>query len=150
MLVKKIAYKDFDGNDRNETFYFNLTKAEALELEMEEKGGLISLILTMIEEQNTPKLFKLFKKLIGLSIGKKSNDGRNLVKGEDIANDFFTTNAYDVLMLEIMKSPESAADFVNGIIPQDVADEAKNYEVKDGEIVNKATGENVTSITPNA
>ena len=150
MLVKKIAYKDFDGNDRNETFYFNLTKAEALELEMEEKGGLISLILTMIEEQNTPKLFKLFKKLIGLSIGKKSNDGRNLVKGEAIADDFFTTNAYDVLMMEIMRNPESAADFVNGIIPQDIADEAKNYEVKDGEIVNKATGENVTSITPNA
>ena len=141
MLAKKIKYKDFNGVERNETFYFNINKAEAIELEMEESGGLISLLMNMIEAQDVPKIFKLFKKLVGLSIGEKSNDGKYLMKSDDITNRFFATNAYEALFMEIMESPEAAANFVNSIVPQDIAADAANYEVKDGAIVNKETGE---------
>ena len=80
MLAIKISYTDFDGNKRTETFYFNITEAEAIELELEESGGLISMLMKMIETQDTPQLFRLFKKLICLSIGEKSNDGKYLEK----------------------------------------------------------------------
>ena len=147
MLAKKIKYVDFDGVERNETFYFNINKAEAIELELEESGGLISLLMRMIEEQNVSKIFKLFKKLVGISIGEKSNDGKYLMKSEEITNRFFATNAYENLFMEIMESPEAAANFVNSIVPQDVAGAAANYEIKDGTIVNKETGESITDIT---
>ena len=147
MLAKKIKYVDFDGVERNETFYFNINKAEAIELELEESGGLISLLMRMIEEQNVSKIFKLFKKLVGISIGEKSNDGKYLMKSEEITNRFFATNAYETLFMEIMESPEAAANFVNSIVPQDVAGAAANYEIKDGTIVNKETGESITDIT---
>lgn len=147
MLAKKIKYTDFDGVERNETFYFNINKAEAIELELEESGGLISLLMKMVETQDVPKIFKLFKKLIGIAVGEKSNDGKYLMKGPDISARFFATNAYQELVMEIMQSPEAAANFVNSIIPQDVADSAANYEVRDGEIVNKETGETLSDLT---
>lgn len=143
MLAKKIKYVDYDGNERNETFYFNINKAEALELEMEESGGLISLLMRMIEAQDVPRLFKLFKKLIGLSIGEKSNDGKYLIKNEEVTAKFFATNAYETLFMEIVQSPEAAANFVNSIVPQDVAAQAQNFDIKDGAIIDKTTGEEV-------
>ena len=150
MLAKKIKYTDFDGVERNETFYFNINKAEAIELELEESGGLISLLMKMVETQDIPKIFKLFKKLIGIAIGEKSNDGKYLMKSPEISARFFATNAYQELIMEIMKSPEDAANFVNSIIPQDVAESAANYEVKDGEIINKDIGESLSDLTKKA
>lgn len=147
MLAKKIKYTDFDGVERNETFYFNINKAEAIELELEESGGLISLLMKMVEAQDVPKIFKLFKKLVGVSIGEKSNDGKYLMKSPEITAKFFATNAYETLFMEIMSSPDAAANFVNSIVPQDIAERAGDYEVKDGEIVNKETGESITDLT---
>lgn len=143
MLAKKIKYVDFDGVERNETFYFNISEAEATELELEEDGGLISLIMRLIEAQNVPKLFKVFKKLIGLSVGEKSNDGKYLMKSDEITAKFFATNAYNNLFMEIISSPDAAANFVNSIVPANVAAQASQYEVKNGEIVNKDTGESI-------
>lgn len=146
MLAKKIKYVDFNGVERNETFYFNINEAEATELELEESGGLISLIMSMIDAQNIPYLFKLFKKLIGVAIGEKSNDGKYLMKDETITKKFFATNAYNNLFMEIISSPDAAAAFVNSIVPAHVAGEANKYEIKDGNIVDKETGEVVTGI----
>lgn len=147
MLAKKIKYADFDGVERNETFYFNINKAEAMELELSESGGLISLLLQMIETQDVPRLFRLFKKLIGIAIGEKSNDGKYLRKSEEITDRFFSTNAYEALFMEIMESPDNAANFVNSIVPSDVAANAENLELKDGEIVDKTTGSPVANLS---
>lgn len=146
MLAKKIKYTDFDGVERNETFYFNINKSEAMELELSESGGLISMLMQMIETQDVPKLFRLFKKLIGFAIGEKSNDGKYLMKNEDVTQRFFATNAYDVLFMEIMESPDNAANFINSIVPSDVAANAENLELKDGEIVDKTTGATISNI----
>lgn len=141
MLAKKIKYVDFDGVERNETFYFNIRKDEAVELELTEEGGLIKSLLKMIEKQDMPQIFKLFKRLVTLSIGEKSPDGKYLMKSEEISNKFLCTNAYEQLFMEIMASPESAANFINSVLPQDVQADASKYDYKDGEIVNKETGE---------
>ena len=40
MLKKTITYNDYNGVERTEDFYFNLSKAEILEMEMGTSGGL--------------------------------------------------------------------------------------------------------------
>lgn len=40
MLEKVITYTDYDGNERKEKFYFNLTKAELTEMELSMREGL--------------------------------------------------------------------------------------------------------------
>ena len=40
MLKKTIKYTDYDGNEREEDFYFNLSKAEVTEMELSKEGGM--------------------------------------------------------------------------------------------------------------
>ena len=117
MLVKKITYTDYNNKERTEEFCFNLSKAELSEMEASTKGGLIHKIESMVENEDNEAIFKFFKDLIGKSYGVKSEDGRRFVKSEEITESFYQTEAYSVLLMEIMSSTENASAFVNGIIP---------------------------------
>jgi len=121
MLKKTIAYTDYDGNERKEDFYFNLTKAELVELDMGTTGGLEKMIQKIIETKDQPRIMELFKKIILLAYGEKSADGRRFVKidkdGHKLADDFAQTEAYSELFMELATNDNAASAFVNGIIP---------------------------------
>ena len=68
---------------------------------------------------------EIFEDLIHLSYGRKSLDGRKFEKNEEIWNDFYQTEAYSVLFTELVTDAQKAADFVNKIIPNDIAKEAE-------------------------
>lgn len=118
MIKKTIAYTDFDGNERSEDFYFNLTKAECMELEMGITGGLSKMINEITATQDIPKVIELFKKILLKSYGVKSPDGKRFIKNDEIAAEFSQTQAYSDLFMELATDSEEAARFINGIIPQ--------------------------------
>lgn len=117
MLTKKITYTDFDGNERTEQFYFNLTRTEITELELTYPGGYSNFITKMIDAHDQPSLMKMFKDLIMRSYGEKSEDGRRLVKSEELSRAFGETNAYDELFMELCTDSDSAVRFVTGVMP---------------------------------
>lgn len=118
MLKKTITYTDFNGMERSEDFYFNLTKAEVMEMEMSTVGGLSEMIQRIIAAQDTPSIIKVFKDLVLKSYGEKSADGKRFIKTPEIAEAFSQTEAYSVLFMELATNADSAAAFVNGIIPK--------------------------------
>lgn len=120
MLKKTITYIDYDDNERTEDFYFNLNKAELAEMEMSVSGGLSEMIKRIISEQNTPEIMNMFKKLILMSYGEKSPDGRRFIKSEELTTAFSQTEAYSQLFMELGSNSEEAANFVNGIMPKDI------------------------------
>lgn len=124
MLKKTITYEDFDGNKRTEDFYFNLTKAELMEMELGVSGGVTKLLEKIVAEQDHVKLIEHFKTFIIKAYGEKSLDGRKFMKSQEITDNFVQTNAYSELFMELSTNPKAAADFVNGIIPQEVTDQA--------------------------
>lgn len=121
MLAKKIKYTDYNGEEREETFYFNLTEAEVSEMQYTVKGGLDGLLKTIIETKDQPKLVELFKQLILKSYGEKSNDGRYFKKRDSVrgeyVDDFVATEAYSVLFMELATDANAATEFVNSVIP---------------------------------
>lgn len=117
MLKKTIKFTDFDGIEREETFYFNLTKAEVAEMELSEKGGLGKLLEKIVAEKDNGKILDYFKDFIKRSYGEKSLDGRKFMKSPEILADFMATEAYSVLFMELAENPDAAAKFVNAIIP---------------------------------
>lgn len=121
MLKKTITYVDFNGEERTEDFYFNLTKAELSLMQLSEKGGLDVVLDRMIQTRDEPSMIKMFKEIIDLSYGEKSADGRKFVKNDAILEDFKSTEAYSVLFMELATDSKAAADFINGIVPKDVA-----------------------------
>lgn len=118
MLAKTIKYKDFNDVEREETFLFNLTESELLELEMSTTGGIEQLVKKIIEARNSPELLKLFKKLVFMAYGEKSPDGRRFIKTEELAVAFSQTEAYNKFFLELTSDANAAAGFLNGIIPE--------------------------------
>lgn len=117
MLEKKITYTDFNGNERTETFRFNLNKAEILEMELGTSGGLTQMIEKLVEINDYPQIVKLYKNFILNSYGEKSLDGKHFVKNEEIRNRFEQSEAYSELFMELLSSPEAASAFVNGVMP---------------------------------
>ena len=119
MLKKTITYVDFDGNERTEDFYFNLTKAEVTEMEMSIEGGLTKTLQKIVAAQNPPELIKIFKEVILKAYGEKSPDGRRFVKTQELKDGFACTQAYSELFVELATNADAAAAFMNGIAPTD-------------------------------
>lgn len=121
MLKKTIKYTDYNGVERTEDFYFNLNKAEIMEMQLTTVGGLDAYLKKIISAQDMPTLMRIFKDLVLKSYGVKSDDGRRFIKNDQLREEFEQTEAYSILYMELSTDAEEAAAFVNGIIPADVA-----------------------------
>ena len=128
MLKKVIKYTDYNGVEREEPKYFNLSKAEIMEMELSTVGGFAEMIEKVVKAQDIPTIVSVFKEIILKAYGEKSPDGKRFIKvsnGVRLADEFAETEAYSVLFMELATNAEEAAAFVNGIVPEDVAQEAK-------------------------
>ena len=120
MLKKTIKYTDYNGLEREEDFYFNLTKAEIMEMEMGTVGGMSEMIQKIVSTKDAPAIIKIFKELVLKAYGEKSADGKRFIKSKEIAEAFSQTEAYSNLFMELATDSDAAAAFVNGIVPQDM------------------------------
>ena len=126
MYRKVIEFEDYNGNLLKEDFYFNLNKSEVIKwLTTTGDYTLDKVLERLAKERNGKKIMEIFEDLIHLSYGRKSLDGRKFEKNEEIWNDFYQTEAYSVLFTELVTDAQKAADFVNKIIPNDIAKEAE-------------------------
>ena len=126
MLKKTITYKDYNGNERTEDFYFNLTKAEITEMQLSTTGGLSEMISHLISAQDAPAIIKIFKDLILKAYGIKSADGRRFIKSEEISTEFAQTEAFSQLYMELAFDADAAAKFINAIVPQEISNPTNN------------------------
>lgn len=124
MLKKTIKYVDFNGEEVSEDFFFHLSKAELVELEMSYKGGLDAAIKRIVAAEDGGAIIAEFKKIILGSYGQRSVDGRRFIKNQTLREEFESTEAYSTLFMELVTDAEKAAEFVRGVIPQDLAEEA--------------------------
>ena len=120
MLKKTITYIDYNGTERTEDFYFNLSKAEIMEMEMGTTGGLAEMIKKVVDAKDAPAIIKIFKDLVLKAYGEKSLDGRRFIKSEALSNEFSQTEAYAQIFMELATDADKASEFVKGIIPADI------------------------------
>lgn len=120
MITKTISYTDYNGVERTEKFYFNLTEAELLEMELSTSGGLSETITKIVDSKDVSTLIRIFKDLILKAYGVKSDDGRRLIKNGSVRDEFSQTEAYSKLFMELAFDADKAAEFVNGITPNKV------------------------------
>lgn len=117
MLKKTITYTDYNGVERTEDFYFNLSKAEILEMELTVSGGYSEMIQKIIDAQDMPTIISLWKDLVLKAYGVKSADGKRFIKNDEVRDAFAQTEAYSILFMNLSLDADEAAKFVNGIIP---------------------------------
>lgn len=134
MIKKTITYEDYNGTERVEDFYFNLSKAELTEMELSTEGGYASMLNKIINSKSLPDLMAEAKKLILKAYGEKSTDGRRFVKSEELSLAFSQTEAYSQLFTQFISDADMASKFVNGVMPAELQ---KNIE----EIMSKEASE---------
>lgn len=124
MLKKTITYVDWNGLERNEEHYFNLSKPEIVKMQESVKGGYDVQLKAIAAGMNGAGIMKFFEDLIKTSYGEKSDDGRRFMKSEEISRAFMETGAYNALFEEMITNAEAAAAFVNAVMPPDIVKQA--------------------------
>ena len=125
MLKKTIKYTDYNGEERVEDFYFNLTKAELIEMELSTEGKMSEYLKKIKQTNDVPKIIEVFKKIICAAYGEKSLDGKHFYKvrnGVRLADDFMQTEAFSELYMELVQNDDAAADFIKRLIPAEYAE----------------------------
>ncbi len=125
MLKKTMKTVDFGGTERIETYYFNLTKAEIMEMQLGTEGGFVELIHKIVDAKSQLELAEMFKKIICKSYGVLSPDGRKFIKNQTVLDDFMATQAFSDLYMELVGDENKAAEFFEGIMPEDMKKEDK-------------------------
>lgn len=125
MLKITKTQTDFNDVEKTEDFFFHLTKAELLDMEMETEGGFVETVKAIANAKNTPELMKLFKKLLLKAYGEKTPDG-GFLKSEEILQKFMAKQAFSDIYVELATDDVKAAEFINKVIPQAIKVDNKN------------------------
>ena len=123
MIKKTIPYTDYDGTERTEDFYFNLSMAELMEMQTSVEGGMRGYIQRIMAANDQTALMKLFKDVLLMTYGKKSDDGRLFLKNDAVRAEFEASPAFSAIYMELMSDARKAADFINGLIPANLRDQ---------------------------
>lgn len=116
MLKKVVKYTDFNGNERSDTLYFNLTDVEVARLEVSFPGGLEKYVNNLDAEERPDEVLDLFETVLKMSYGEKSEDGRYFHKPEKKTNDFMESAAYNSMFLELLSDADIAANFFSAVV----------------------------------
>lgn len=117
MIKETITYTDYNGTERTEDYYFNLNKSELVEMEFGKQGGFVDYLDRIVKSQDNVEIVKVFKEIILMAYGEKSEDGRRFMKNQEIRDNFAQTEAYNILFMDIATDEAKAARFINGLVP---------------------------------
>ena len=135
MYSRKVKYEDYDGNPREVECFFNLNKAELLELQMSWDGGLEKVLEKIVAEHDQKRMIEMFKMIMLKSYGQKSLDGNRFIKSQQLTEEFTQTEAYSELFMLFATDADVASEFINGIIPKSLIEETKKLEAENNDNV---------------
>lgn len=118
MVKETITYVDYNGVERTEDYFFNLNKAEVIEMELSSETSLADRLTTIVNAKNRPEIIKAFKDILFKAYGEKSEDGKRFIKSEELSIAFSQTPAYEQLFMKLATNDVYAADFINKIVPE--------------------------------
>ena len=132
MIKKTITFEDLEGNKVTQDFYFHLSKAELLEMEISTSGGLKASMERLIAKRDGEAVISTYKDLILKSYGEKSLDGLRFMKedenGRPLYKDFMQTEAYSELFASLVTDDKAAAEFFNGVLPKEIVEKMAEEE----------------------
>lgn len=117
MVKKTITYTDYDGVERTEDFYFNLSKSELIKMEYGTEGGLTKILKKITDSKDTTEIMRYFDEILSRAYGEKSPDGKRFIKSKGLYEAFAQTNAYDILFMELFSDTDKMTSFIKGIVP---------------------------------
>ncbi len=126
MIKWPIVYTTYNGEEIKEDFYFNLNKAELIQMQFNVNGAYSQFIERITNERDLKTIGDEFRKIILSSYGKKSDDGKQFRKSPEIIAEFEQSEAYPILYMELLQDTDKMIKFVKGILPKDLQGKTEN------------------------
>lgn len=130
MYKISMTYNDFNDEEVKEDLYFNLSKAELLEMNFRAKGGLVNYIESILNARDTQEIAEFFKLILVKAYGEKTPDGKHFMKTPEIERDFVCSVPYSELYVKLSTNADAAAEFINAVIPKELLTEYKKAEAE--------------------
>lgn len=156
MVIKKIQYHDLDGDLREDDFYFSMNETQYARLNRQFPGGLQAYAMKAAKDKNADDMFLVIDTLVREAYGERRNEGFVKVapNGQKLSDFFVNTEAYDNLLIELMKNEDNLIGFMTGCLYEN-AQKRVNAEIQKvkaengGEIKMQITpSENKPALTP--
>lgn len=123
MYIETVKYEDYNGVEREEQIMFNLTESELVAMQNSVHGGMKERLERITKSPDGPTIMMEFKKILEISYGVKSDDGRRFIKSPELFLEFSQTEAYNKFFMDICTNSQKAAAFVQGIMPKEISSE---------------------------
>lgn len=141
MVKKTITYVDpFTERQVTEDHYFHISKADLVEMEVEEHGakytnkdgealtGMQAHLQRIAESEDGPAVLKEFKAILRRGYGKKVGD--RFVKNTETWQEFEGSEAYSELIFQLLTNAGELAKFVSSILPGNLEQIAKEVAAR--------------------
>lgn len=128
MIKWPITYTDYNGEEHTEDFYFNLNKAEVMEMNLEANGSYAEYLQRIVETRDGKKMAYEYKRLILKSYGEKDADGRRFVKSKELSDAFEQSEAFSELYMQLATEDGAAVKFMEGVMPKIPSDANPDME----------------------
>lgn len=128
MFKYTVKYKDFLGNDQEDTLRFNISESEMYDLAQKNPKFNVDYLRYIMENSKGVDIIDVLREIIVLSYGELSEDGKKFRKSDEMAIEFLQSAAFDAFFNELVYGdPESnfAVEFMIGVFPDKFADTIK-------------------------
>lgn len=127
MFTKEYTYPNFLGDEVTDKFRFNISEYEMLDLVKRDPDFDVNRLSALAKDPEPAKMIDIIRKLLVVSYGVLSDDGKHFRKSDEIATDFVQSAAYNAILDEFLTSDDSKllTDFMYGIFPAKFQDQLK-------------------------
>lgn len=127
MIKKTITFQNLDGEKVTQDFYFAMSLNETLTEAAE--GTLIQDTQQITQGGATgTHIYKTMTAILSRSVGRRSEDGSHLIKTPEFTFGFMNSDAFSVLLFEMLNNADKAAEFFTEIFPANLADKVKELQ----------------------
>lgn len=146
MLKKKIAYKDYLGNERTRTLYFHISTTVATRMVMSEatlnveevegedpkvsdvRDGLAARIRGVAERGNGREMLDLFDWLVQHAYGEIEDDGESFNQSQEVYDKWRKSASYDAFFSELVNDTDKMTEFVNKVFSEELRINQENLD----------------------
>lgn len=149
MISRTIKYVDYNGIEKVGEYWFNMSRADLMALEIKNGGSWFDRIKALINEQDGVGAWGMIQQFVDDSYGVKTEDG-GFDKDESHLKKFKQSEAYSEFIWYFVEHPDEFANFVNGIVSSvekktdaiDVDKEIEKLKANGGKVMNFVTPSN--------
>lgn len=126
MVEKVIKYHDFEGNEREDKFYFFLNQVQFSKIDTMFPNGLEEYGKKVAQDRDAGAMLNLIDLIVREAYGERV--GVNYTKlapnGQKLVDFFVNTEAYDNLITELISTEDAMVNFLTGCLPKKAQEQA--------------------------